>query len=76
MNDTNINYSIKQSVPEIEDMVMRMADNEISHCIIYSQFPHRFANCSPVLNIKGVRLHPLNITLLTKRLKNFKEKRK
>lgn len=54
-------------------MVMCSTNNKVWHGIIYSQLSNGFTNCSTILKIKGVRLHPLNITFFTKHLKIIKK---
>ena len=68
-SDTNENKYNKAQVPKIQHMVMRTANYEVRHCIIYTKFSNRFTNCSTILKIKGVRLHPLDITFFTECLK-------
>lgn len=54
-------------------MVMCSTNNKVWHGIIYSQLSNGFTDCSTMLKIKGVRLHPLYITFFTKHLKIIKK---
>lgn len=48
---------------------MCAADKEVRHQVINSHLPNRFSNCSTILQIKGARFHPFDITFLTESLK-------
>lgn len=44
---------------------MGMTDKEVRHRVINSHLPNRFSDSSTMLQIKGVRFHPLNVAFFT-----------
>ena len=55
-------------IPEIKNMVVCLADNEIRRSVIHSHLSNRFSYGSSMLQIECVGVHPLNIAFLTKNL--------
>ena len=55
-------------IPEIKNMVMCLADNEIRCSVIHSHLSNRFSYGSSILQIECVGVHPLHIAFLTKNL--------
>lgn len=64
--DNEIGKEKKEWSPEIKDVIMRRTNKKVRHRIIHSQLSDWFANCSTILKVEGVWLHPLNITFFTK----------
>ena len=55
-------------IPEIKNMIMCLADNEIRRSVIHSHLSNRFSYGSSILQIECVGVHPLHIAFLTKNL--------
>jgi len=58
-------------IPEIKNMIMCLADNEIRRSVIHSHLSNRFSYGSSILQIECVGVHPLHIAFLTKNQKHF-----